>query len=250
MSFVALIIIFSVGFFAGFVDTIAGGGGLITVPALLSFGLPPHLALGTNKLQSTFGSGSATLNFVLAKKVKLKECFQGVLITFIGASLGTIVVQSIDSTFLGKIIPFLLIAIAFYTILTPKLGIEDVKPRVKEKFFYVIFGSLIGFYDGFFGPGTGSFWAILFLLLLGYNFTKATAHTKVMNFTSNLASLIFFIIGGNVNFFYGIVMGFGQMIGARFGAKVVIRKGVKIIKPLFVMVVLILAIKLIYQNFR
>lgn len=116
--------------------------------------------------------------------------------------------------------------------------------------FILYFGSLIGFYDGFFGPGTGSFWAILFLVILGYNFTKATAYTKVMNFTSNLASLIFFIIGGNVILSYGIVMGFGQVIGARFVARIVLVKGVKIIKPLFIIVVFSLAIKLIYQNFR
>lgn len=241
---------FFVGFVAGFVDTIAGGGGLITVPAFLSLGLPPHLALGTNKLQATFGSGSATLNFIFAKKVAIKECLWGILWTFVGASAGTIIVQRINSDFLGKIIPFLLVAIAIYTIFTPKLGLEDIRPQMNENIFYIIFGSLIGFYDGFFGPGTGSFWAILFLVILGYNFTKATAYTKVMNFTSNLASLIFFIIGGNVILSYGIVMGFGQVIGARFGARVVLVKGVKVIKPLFIIVVFSLAIKLIYQNFR
>lgn len=242
--------VFFVGLIAGLVDTIAGGGGLLTLPALLSIGLPPHLSLGTNKLQSTFGSGSATLNFVLARKILFRDCLWGILWTFTGASIGTIIVQLIDSSFLGKIIPFLLVGIAFYTILTPKLGLEDVKPRMPERFFYIIFGLLIGFYDGFFGPGTGSFWAISFLLLLGYNFTKATAYTKVMNFTSNFASLLFFLIGGNVVFSYGIVMGIGQMIGARIGARIVLLRGAKVIKPLFVTVAILIAIKLIYQNFR
>lgn len=250
MAFLLLLFLFSSGFIAGLIDTIAGGGGLITVPTLLGIGLPPHLALGTNKLQSSFGSGSASLNFLLAKKVNLKECLFGIITTFIGASLGTILVQFIDSSFLGKLIPFLLLAILIYTLFTPKIGISDIKPRMKEKAFYLIFGISIGFYDGFFGPGTGSFWAILYILLLGYNFSKATAYTKIMNFTSNVASLLFFIIGGKVIFHYGLVMGIGQMIGARIGARLVIYRGVKIIKPVFILVVLAITIKLIYQNFR
>lgn len=197
MSYLLIFTLFSTGFIAGLIDTIAGGGGLITVPVLLSVGLPPQLALGTNKLQSTFGSGSATLNFVLAKKVQLNDCIFGFFCTFFGASIGTITVQLINPAFLGKIILFLLIIIALYTIFTPQIGIKDIKPRTNEKTFYMLFGITIGFYDGFFGPGTGSFWAILYILLLGYNFSKATVYTKVMNFTSNLASLIFFLIGGN-----------------------------------------------------
>lgn len=168
----------------------------------------------------------------------------------IAASLGTILVQFIDSSFLGKLIPFLLIAILIYTLFTPKIGISDIKPRMKERVFYLIFGLAIGFYDGFFGPGTGSFWAILYIVLLAYNFSKATAYTKIMNFTSNIASLLFFIIGGKVIFHYGLVMGIGQMIDARIGARLVIFRGVRIIKPVFILVVLAITIKLIYQNFR
>lgn len=124
-----------------------------------------------------------------------------------------------------------------------------MKPRINEKTFYILFGVTIGFYDGFFGPGTGSFWAILYILLLGYNFNKATVYTKVMNFTSNLASLIFFLIGGNIIYKYGLIMGVGQMLGARLGARLVILKGVKIIKPIFISIVIVLTIKLLYQNF-
>src|SRR5574340_631796 len=182
-------LLFAAGLFAGLIDSMAGGGGLITIPILLGTGMPPQTALGTNKLQGTFGAGSAMLHFARAGAVDLRECAAGVVWTAIGAGLGTLTVQVIDPVFLRTAIPALLIAIALFMLLSPELGMDDVREQMGKKPFFVFFGLAIGFYDGFFGPATGTFWAMAFVLFLGFNLTRATAHTKVMNFTSNLVSL-------------------------------------------------------------
>lgn len=235
---------------AGLVDAIAGGGGLITIPALLGVGLPPQLALGTNKLQATCGSGSAMLHFVRSGAVTLRECHYGILWTLIGAVLGAGTVQLLNATLLRAIIPWLLGIILFYTLMTPRLGSEDIHARMPSGPFYLIFGLLLGFYDGFLGPGTGSFWAMAFVIFLGYSLQRATAYTKVMNFTSNVAALLFFLLAGQVRFTEGLIMGAGQFIGARIGARLVTKRGSAFIRPLFITMVVALLAKLIIQNTR
>jgi uncharacterized membrane protein YfcA len=238
------------GLVAGFVDSIAGGGGLITLPVLLNIGMPPQLALGTNKLQATFGSGSATWHYGRAGLIHFKDCRIGILCTLIGALIGTVLVRRLPSDLLRQMIPWLLVAIALYVIFQPKLGEKDLRPRLEAGIFHLIFGLGIGFYDGFFGPGTGTFWAVAYMLVLGFNMTKATAHTKVMNLTSNLVSLAVFLPGGHVHFGAGLCMGAGQLIGARLGSKVVIRRGTKFIRPVFITVVLAVTARLLWQNLR
>jgi uncharacterized membrane protein YfcA len=243
-------LLFCAAFAAGLVDSIAGGGGLITVPVLMGIGLPPQVALGTNKLQASFGSGSAMLHFIRAGSVRLSDCWSGILWTALGAALGVWCVQLLDATLLKQLIPWLLAVIAFYTLCSPRLGAEDVYARMKPGPFYLIFGLLIGFYDGFFGPGTGSFWTMALMLLLGCSMMRATATTKVMNFTSNFVALLFFLSVGQVRFVEGLVMGVGQFLGARVGSRLVIRRGTAFIRPVFISVVLALVARLIYQNFR
>jgi uncharacterized protein len=243
------IVLLGTGLAAGFVDTVAGGGGLITLPVLLSLGLPPQDALGTNKFQSSFGSGSATFHYAHAGVVDLQECRWGILFTFIGTSLGALTVLRIDSAFLRQLIPILLVGIAIYLMARPGVGFEEIRPRMKTGVFYLLFGLGLGFYDGFFGPGTGSFWALAFMLFLGFNMTKATGYTKVMNFTSNLFSLVIFIVGKRVHYDYGVVMAAGQLIGARFGARAVIQKGTRFIRPVFLIVVMALTLKLLYDGY-
>lgn len=247
---ILLPLLFGAAFVAGLVDSIAGGGGLITVPVLMGIGLPPQVALGTNKLQATFGSGSAMLYFVRAGTVKMSDCWVGIFWTAVGAALGVWGVQLLDATLLKQLIPWLLAAIALYTLLSPRLGAEDVHARMKRDSFYLLFGLMLGFYDGFFGPGTGSFWTMALMMLLGYSMLRATATTKVMNFISNIVALIFFLSVGQVRFVEGIVMGVGQFIGARVGSKLVIKRGVAFIRPVFITMVLALVGRLIYQNFR
>ena len=240
---------FATGLSAGFVDSIAGGGGLITLPVLLGCGLGPKEALGTNKLQSTFGSASAAAHYAAAKTVSIRDCARGFVYTLIGAALGAVAVQQLDPSLLRRAIPVLLIAVALYVVLKPNLGTLDTQPRISRPWFDVIFGLGLGFYDGFFGPGTGTFWAMAYVVGLGFNLARATGYTKVMNFASNLSSLAFFLFGGKARFAIGITMGLGQLLGARIGSRMVIARGTKFIRPVFLAVVLILAIKLLYDGF-
>lgn len=237
LSTTTLLILTGTGFLAGFVDSIAGGGGLITLPALLTTGMPPTLALGTNKLQSSFGSLFATLHYRKAGLVKVRKVILGIFCTILGAVLGTFLVQQLDNSSLKIIIPFLLLVIFIYFFLSPKIGEIDRHQKLSQNLFFVTFGLLLGFYDGFFGPGAGSFWAVAFVALLGFNLKKATAHTKVMNFTSNIVSLATFLFGQSVHFKIGLCMGIGQILGATVGSHLVILKGTRFVRIFFLTVV-------------
>jgi uncharacterized membrane protein YfcA len=248
-SIALLTVLFFIGFFAGFIDSVAGGGGLIVLPVLLSIGIPPQIALGTNKLQSSFGSFSSSLNFILKKQVNIASIWIGIVFTLVGSAIGSIAIQLIKSEFLIKVIPVLLFIIFFYTLFSKDISDRDGKPKISGNLFFIIFGLLIGAYDGFFGPGTGSFWTAACIFFMGAGMIKATGITKVMNFTSNIVALIIFVIGGNVMFKVGLVMGAGQMIGANLGSGMAIKKGTKFIKPLFLTVVFLIIVKLIYQSY-
>lgn len=241
--------LFAVGLVAGFVDSIAGGGGLITIPILLNLGLPPQVALGTNKLQATFGSGSATWHYARAKTVSVTDCVRGFAFCFIGAALGTLAVQHLDPLLLKRAIPVLLLAVGLYMFLKPELGARDLHPRFPRASFDLLFGLGLGFYDGFFGPGTGTFWAMAYMLGLGFNLTRATGYSKVMNFASNLSSLGFFLLGHNVWFAAGLLMGAGQLVGAQVGARLVIAKGTRFIRPVFLCAVLAITLKVLWDAY-
>ena len=241
-------LLFATGLVAGFVDTVAGGGGLLTLPMLLNICGDPQLALGTNKLQSTFGSTSATFHFARAGAVDLRECYRACLLAFLGALLGSLVVQQFDPQLLKKIIPMLLFAVAIFVWLRPQLGEKDIHPRLSRIKFDFIFAFGIGFYDGILGPGTGTFLALAFMLGLGFNLTRATANTKALNWASNVASLIVFLLAQKVWFAAGVTMGGGQWIGARLGSRMVLTRGTKFIRPVFLTMVLLLTLKMIYDN--
>ncbi|MCK5542110.1 MAG: TSUP family transporter [Desulfobacterales bacterium] len=243
------LVFFITGIFAGFIDSIAGGGGIITVPVLLSFGIPPHMALGTNKLQSSFGSFTAAFNYQRKGLVSFSDIKIAILFTSIGAFTGAVTIQFLSAGFLTKIIPIFLIVIFFYTIFSPNLGGEPRAPLIEKNIFYIVAGLVMGFYDGFFGPGTGSFWVIGIVMLIGLDLKKATAFTKFTNFTSNFVALIFFIIGGEVLFLVGICMGTGQIIGAFVGSKLVILKSTSFVRYFFIFVVGVTLIKLIFSSY-
>lgn len=241
-------LLFLVAMVAAFIDAIAGGGGLLTVPALLFVGLSPAQALATNKLQAVGGSFSASLYFVRRKAVNLREQWLNIAMTFIGAVTGAILIQHLQAGLLRQVLPLLLIAIGLYFLLMPKIGEEDRQRRLHGLPFALVAGGGVGFYDGFFGPGAGSFYALAFVTLCGYNLAKSTAHAKVLNFTSNFGGLIFFMFGGKVVWGTGLVMLLGAICGARLGARMVLSRGKTLIRPMVVIVSAVMSARLLYDS--
>jgi uncharacterized protein len=240
--------LFPVGLLAGFIDSIAGGGGLLTIPALLWAGLTPVETLATNKAQAVFGSGTATLQFVRKGYLNLQEIGPAILCTFAGAAAGAVLVQQLDSEFLGRLIPMLLIAFALYFWLSPRVSDLDSHQRITAPTFALTIGLGVGFYDGFFGPGTGTFFAMGYVALLGYNLRRATAHTKALNFTSNLAALLFFLAGGHIDWAIAALMAVGQMMGAWLGSHLVLRHGAALVRPVLVVSAIAISGKLLWDR--
>ncbi|MBN9031263.1 MAG: hypothetical protein BGO05_18925 [Rhizobiales bacterium 63-7] len=245
LSFQILAFLFLAAFVAGFIDSIAGGGGLITVPAMLIAGLPPLETLGTNKLQSLFGSASASIAYARRGHVKLSKQVPMALMSALGAAGGAILATIIPADTLEAILPFLLVAIALYFAVKPNLHDEDRHRRITPFLFGLTFVPAVGFYDGLFGPGAGSFFMLSFVTMAGFGVLKATAHTKFLNFGSNIGAFTVFVLNGVVLWKVGIVMGFGQFLGAQAGSRLAMRSGAKIIKPLLVITCVALALKLL-----
>jgi uncharacterized protein len=236
-----------VAFVAGFIDSIAGGGGLLAVPATLIAGIPQVEALATCKMQATFGSFSATRTFAKAGKIEFATAWPWVIWTFAGSIAGALVVQWLPVELVKQGLPLLLVAVGLFFLLSPKLSDADKKARLSHLAFGPVIGLTIGFYDGIFGPGTGSFLMLSFVLLLGYGVLRATAHTKLLNFTCNFGALLVFAFGGHIHVWLGLVMGIGQFFGARLGAGLAIKSGVSLIRPLLVAMSFLMASKLIYD---
>jgi uncharacterized membrane protein YfcA len=236
------------GAVAGFVDSIAGGGGLITVPALLAVGLPPHLALGTNKLASTMGVTTALRQYRGGGLVRLRDWLPAMACTFVGAATGTILIQRISADFLAWLIPALLVAILIYTLASPDLGSRPARARVGRRAFMVVAGLVLGFHDGFFGPGTGAFWALALVTLLGLDLRRATAATKVMNATSNVTALAFFLLGGKVIATVGLAMGAGQILGATLGSRQVLQRSPGFVRWFLIGSVALTAVKMVWER--
>ena len=220
---------------AGFVDSIAGGGGIITLPALLAAGLPPHLALGTNKLQSSFGSLAATLRYRAAGLVDLREMAPGILAVAVGAAGGAGAVGAVDALFLKLLIPILLLCIVAVLALNPRFGAAPSARRMGRLPFWIGSGLILGFYDGFFGPGTGTFWSVALVALAGLELRGATARTKVANFTSNIISLGVFLAAGSVLFPLGLAMGAAQACGALLGSRMAIKRGAGFVRGILML---------------
>lgn len=228
---------------AGCIDTLAGGGGLLVVPALLAAGLQPQATLATSKLQATAGSLTASLTFLRRGEVRLRDMAPAIAFSFAGSALGTGAITLLDAAFLRHVVPILLIAIALYT-LFGRIGPTKTRPpRLGKLPFAGVFGLGLGFYDGFFGPGTGSFWAAAYVAFRGYDLRRATVETKLVNCASNVASLLIFAASGQVVWLLGLAMALGQFIGARAGALMVLGSGARLIRPLLVVMSLAITIR-------
>ena len=246
MDILTLLALGAVGLVAGFVDAIAGGGGLIALPALISAGIPPVTAFGTNKLQSMVGTAIATVTYWRRGFIPLAALAYAVPATFIGAFMGALVVKAVDTSLLNYAVPVMLIAIAIYFSLAPRLTDADSHARLSFALFVPVMGFAIGFYDGVFGPGTGSFLTIGFVTLFGLGVTRAAGSTKLLNLTSNVGALALFLPSGNVVWSVAAAMAVGQVVGGYLGALTGIRFGARLIKPLVVVISIVLALRLLF----
>lgn len=240
-----LLALAGVGLLAGFVDAIAGGGGMIALPALLSAGLPPVAALATNKLQSVFGTGMAAFTYWRRGFINLPALIPAIALTYAGSFCGALIVKQIDTSLLNIAVPIALIGIALYFLFAPNLSDVDKAARLPFHRFVPLLGFAVGFYDGIFGPGTGSFFTIGFVMLFGLGLTRASGNTKILNVTSNLAALTIFITAGDVVWPAALAMAAGQLLGGYIGARTGIRFGARLIRPLVVVVSIALALRLL-----
>ena len=242
----ALLLILA-GFLAGFVDAIAGGGGLITVPALLLAGASPVETLATNKLQGTFGAATATVAYARAGQVDLRTQLRMALISAGAGAGGATMAHLMPADVLRLVMPVILIAVALFFAFKPGLSDADRAQRMTPALFAVTAVPLIAGYDGFFGPGTGSFFMLGFVMLAGYGVLRATAHTKLLNFASNLGALMVFALSGSMWWAVGFAMALAQIGGAALGARLAMRVGARLIKPLLVVTSAAMAARLLWQ---
>lgn len=234
-------------FAAGFVDSIAGGGGLITVPALLLAGIPPAQALATNKVQGVFGAATAALSYAASGLVDLRRQWGQALIAGLAGVAGALMVGALPTDALRLGLPVVLIAIAAFFALKPGLNDTDRAQRMPPAIFAATFVPLVGFYDGLVGPGTGAFFMLGFVMLAGYGVLRATAHTKLLNFASNAGGLLAFALIGAPLWGIGLAMGAAQIAGAWIGSRMAMRIGARLIKPLLVITSTAMALRLIWQ---
>ena len=242
------LIVLCIGMFlAGFVDSIAGGGGLISTPSLLLAGLPPHIALGTNKVAASLGTLTSSHEFFKSNKLNKELLKMLVPFAFVGAVIGVTALQFISPRLLEMLIPFMIFGVAIYTVISKKVGMEDSYRglhsgnKVKGK----LLTSILGFYDGFFGPGTGTFFMFGLVKIFKFDFTVATANTKVLNFTTGFAALLTFLYNGQINWKYGLFSSVFMVAGSKIGSRMAIKNGAKFIKPIFVAMSVVMAVKMI-----
>lgn len=243
ISLELLSVLFFVAVAAGWVDTLAGGGGLIVLPVLMMTGMSPVQALATNKCQGFVGTFTATSTLYFKKRLPTKGLPVLMIFTAVGALIGTWLIQRIDTSWLNWAIPLLLIVVAIYFLLVPNLGVKETPAKMSQSAWARSWVPGIGFYDGFFGPGTGSFFAASGVIFRGKTLIDATVIAKPLNFTSNLVSLMLFAAGGQVVWLVGVVMMVGQVFGAVLGAHSIFWGGAKLIRPLVILMCLAMSLK-------
>ncbi len=252
LSTLDYIILFPLIFLAGFIDAIAGGGGLISLPAYFSIGIPPHIALGTNKFSSFSGTVFSTARYFKAKMMELPIALTSASLALLGSWLGARTALRVSADFLNYLLIILIPLIAIFTLLKKNLGYEDSAEEIKKGLRFVLAalaGLVIGFYDGFFGPGTGTFLIIIYATLLKYDFIRANANTKVVNLASNTAALITFAFAGKIFYPVAIPAALFGIAGNLTGSKLVVLRGNKFIRQIFILALLLLLIRVAWQLF-
>lgn len=232
-------------FVAGFLDSIAGGGGLLLLPALLVSGLPPQTALGTNKFIATFGLTSSSINFILNKKIVWSIVKRGVAFSLLGVFLGSQVILVLSNEIVGKIILILIpLALCATVISRKKQFTEDASSPTMLQVKVPVICFTLGFYDGFFGPGSGSFFVLALYLFTGLDLVKASATTKVFTVITCFASAMVFIMNDRVMISLGLLLAVANIAGNYFGSKLIIKKGTKVVKNCLVVSLIVLFISL------
>ncbi len=246
-----LVILLVFGFLAAFIDSVVGGGGLIALPALLFTGLTPAAAVATNKLAGTIGSLTSTIMFYRSGKLDLRSVSKYFPLVFLGSMLGAWTVHLMNPEILKPLMLIMLAVVAIYTMFKKNWGSisSDKKLSAFHMSMFLVAIFAIGYYDGFIGPGTGSFLIFTFLMV-GFDFLKAAGNAKFLNFGSNVAALLMFMYLGQINYAYGIPMGLAQLAGAICGSKFAIKQGSGYVRALFIFVTFILLAKNAYDYFH
>lgn len=244
ITFVTFLIICPLTFLAGFVDAIAGGGGLISLPAFMIAGLPAHAAISTNKLSSSMGTAAATLRYAASGFVNWKLALPAAGISIIASCLGARLALALDETIFTILMLVILPLTAVY-ILKPKNGIEEKKPlpHAKSMIIAMCVAFVIGVYDGFYGPGTGTFLILLLTGLAHLGLKQANGVTKVINLTTNVSALAVFLFNGTVLLPLGLAAGAFNIAGNLLGAHMFTNKGSSIVEPLMIVVITVFFIK-------
>lgn len=237
--------------FAGFVDSIVGGGGLILVPALFAVFPNTHPAtlFGVNKSASIWGTAAATVQYARRVHMPWGALLPAAAVCFAGSMAGAWAVTVVSPDFLRRVLPVILIGVLAYTLARKDLGRHHA-PRFAgqhEALAAATLGLTIGFYDGFFGPGTGSFFVFLFVRWLGYDFLHASASAKLLNTTSNLAALMLFAWKGHVWWHFALVMAIANVIGSLLGTRLALKHGSGFVRGVFIVVVGALILKTGYD---
>jgi uncharacterized membrane protein YfcA len=237
-------------FLAGLIDSIAGGGGLISLPAYWSVGIPPHLALGTNKFSSCCGTVFSTANYFKAKMIDLPVALLSAFMALIGSWIGASTALKVSAQVLNYLLIILIPAVAVFSVLNRNIGMQSNAHRIAKKtrmLVGAIAGLSIGFYDGFFGPGTGTFLILIYASALHYDFVTANGNTKVVNLASNIAALVTFAFASNIYYPLAVPGAICGIAGNIVGSKLVILRGNKLIRSVFILALVLLFIRVIYN---
>ena len=250
MTLFGFVMICVAGFFAAFVDSMVGGGGMISIPALMATGIPTHLALGTNKFAASSGSISSVYHYFKSGTLEKKILLPLLPLSLIGSALGVLAVLAINPNFLKVLIIVLVSIMIVYNLLNKNLGMVDTyeSHTSHDQLKAQGFTFTIGFYDGFFGPGTGSFFIIMLIHIFKVDFKRAAANAKTLNLASNIAALVVFAFSGQIYFLIGIPMAISMILGAKVGTRFALKKGAKWIKPIFNVVSISLVLKLLIEG--